>query len=72
MKKNKSAEELHERVPPNWYYVSIRENTFQRYWHSRRFQEVKSMIEPVGGEVLDIGSADGVFTKVILDNTRAT
>jgi len=69
--KLKSAEELHENVPPDWYYRSIKENILQRYWHKRRFEEVAKLIEPVKGEVLDIGSADGMFTKVILDNTKA-
>jgi 2-polyprenyl-3-methyl-5-hydroxy-6-metoxy-1,4-benzoquinol methylase len=66
-----NAKQLHEHVPPDWYYRSIRENIFQRYWHKRRFEEVSKLIEPVKGKVLDIGSADGVFTKVILGKTKA-
>jgi ubiquinone/menaquinone biosynthesis C-methylase UbiE len=66
-----AAADLHENVPPNWYYLSIKDNLLQRYWHSRRFSEIKKLIEPVKGQVLDIGSADGVFTKVILDSTKA-
>lgn len=67
----KSAADLHESVPPDWYYRSIREDTLQRYWHKRRFEEVGKLIEPVKGKVLDVGSADGVFSKVILDKTKA-
>ena len=67
----KKAEKLHENVPPDWYYRSIRENIFQKYWHNRRFEEISKMIDPVKGQVLDIGCADGVFTKVILDKTKA-
>jgi ubiquinone/menaquinone biosynthesis C-methylase UbiE len=70
-KKVKSAVELHENVPPDWYHRSIKENAFQRFWHGRRFKEVKKLVEPVQGKILDIGSADGVFTKVILDNSKA-
>jgi ubiquinone/menaquinone biosynthesis C-methylase UbiE len=69
--KRETAEELHEKVPPDWYHRSIKENIFQRFWHKRRFQEVSKMLESVDGSVLDIGSADGVFTKVILDKTKA-
>ncbi len=69
--KLKSAEELHESVPPDWYYRSIRENLIQRYVHKRRFEEVGRIIEPTGGKLLDIGCADGVFTKVILDKSKA-
>ncbi len=68
---NKSAAELHENVPPDWYFKSIKTNLFQRYWHNRRFNEVSRFIEKSNGKILDIGSADGVFTKVILDKSEA-
>lgn len=73
MNKRKTAEELHASVPPNWYYKSIYEdkNIFQRFVHGKRFDEVSKLIEPVEGKILDIGCADGVFTKVILDKSRA-
>ena len=67
----KEAAHLHENVPPDWYYRSIRENLFQRYWHMRRFDEVGKLIEPSTGKILDIGSADGMFTKVIYDKSHA-
>lgn len=67
----KTASELHERVPPDWYFRSIKENILQRYWHGRRFTEVGKLIDPTGGRVLDIGSADGMFTKVILEKSHA-
>ena len=65
------ALDLHEGVPPNWYWESLRVDPLQRYWHKRRFEEVRRLIEPVDGLVLDVGSADGIFSKVILDTTRA-
>lgn len=69
---NKTAAELHENVPPDWYFASIKRNIFQRYWHKRRFEKIRDLIDPVpGGKVLDIGSADGVFSKVILDKSKA-
>ena len=68
----KTASQLHENVPPDWYYASIKRNVFQRYWHKRRFSQVEKLIEPTKGKILDIGSADGVFTKVILDKSRAS
>jgi ubiquinone/menaquinone biosynthesis C-methylase UbiE len=72
MDKNiKSAAELHENVPPNWYYQSLKVDPLQRYWHKRRFEEIGKLIEPVKGKVLDVGSADGMFSKVILDKTKA-
>jgi len=69
---NKSiAEKLHEHVPPDWYYQSLREDPLQKYWHKRRFKEIGKLIDTVNGEVLDVGSADGMFSKVILDKSRA-
>ncbi|MCH7641193.1 class I SAM-dependent methyltransferase [Patescibacteria group bacterium] len=70
-KQAKSASELHENVPPDWYYRSIKENLLQRYWHRRRFEEVGRLIEPTGGKILDIGCADGTFTKFILEKSKA-
>lgn len=62
---------LHEQVPPDWYYQSIKLDPLQRYWHKRRFEEVSKLIEPVRGEILDIGCADGMFSKVVLDKSKA-
>jgi len=62
---------IHRNVPPDWYERGIEKNSGQRFWHFRRFAEVGKLIEPTGGKILDIGSADGTFTKVILDHSRA-
>ena len=70
-KNGKSAVELHEHVPANWYHRSIKENIFQRYWHNRRFKEVKKFSEKVKGVILDIGAADGLFTEIVLKTTKA-
>jgi len=73
MKRNlssKTAEELHKQVPPGWYFKSLKVDMLQRYWHKRRFEEVARVIEPVKGQVLDIGCADGTFSKVILDKSH--
>ena len=67
----KTAEELHEQVPPNWYYESLKVDPFQKLWHRRRFEEVSKLIEPTDGKILDIGCADGMFSKVILDKSKA-
>ena len=66
-----TAASLHENVPPDWYYRSIRQNLFQRCWHKRRFEEVGKLIERTPGQILDIGCADGTFTNVILSKSRA-
>ncbi|OGM06434.1 hypothetical protein A2129_01980 [Candidatus Woesebacteria bacterium GWC1_42_13] len=65
------AEELHKDVPPNWYYQSLKVDPLQRYWHKRRFEEISKLTSKVAGEVLDVGSADGMFSRVILDKSKA-
>lgn len=67
----KKAAELHKDVPPDWYARSIRENLLQRFWHTARFREIGKIIEPTKGNILDIGSADGTFTKIILEKSGA-
>jgi ubiquinone/menaquinone biosynthesis C-methylase UbiE len=72
-KNDRTAEELHGHVPPNWYHESLKVDPFQKLWHKRRFYEVIKVIDPVrNGKVLDIGCADGTFSKVILDKTKTS
>lgn len=74
MKKNNNnitAEELHKSVPANWYNESLRVDPFQRFWHKTRFMVVARAIEKVDGQILDIGSNDGTFSKVVLDKSGA-
>jgi ubiquinone/menaquinone biosynthesis C-methylase UbiE len=68
----REARELHEKTPPNWYYESIKVDFFQRIWHKARFYNVSRVIEQIGGKVLDIGCADGTFSKVILERSKAS
>lgn len=65
------AVELHKDVPPDWYTRSIKENLLQRFWHTTRFREIGRFIPLTKGKILDIGCADGTFTKVILGNSKA-
>ena len=58
-------------TPPDWYYQSIKIDSLQRLWHKRRFREISNITEPVGGKILDVGSADGTFSKIILDKSNA-
>lgn len=68
-----SAARLHERVPPDWYVSSVKKNLGQKFWHTTRFREVSAEIEVAPGtKILDIGCADGLFTKVILEKSKAS
>lgn len=65
------AADLHEQVPANWYFQSLKIDPFQKFWHKRRFEEVSKLIDPIKGDILDIGCADGMFSKVIFDKSKA-
>lgn len=67
----KTAVELHYHLPPDYYQKSIKVNPLQWFWHHRRFKNISQLIEPVKGEVLDIGSADGTFTEIIVNQSKA-
>jgi 2-polyprenyl-3-methyl-5-hydroxy-6-metoxy-1,4-benzoquinol methylase len=69
----KLAAQLHENIPPNWYYWAVTkdQNIIRRYVHLSRFKEVRKVVEKTKGKILDIGCADGVFTKEILDASGA-
>ena len=70
MDTKKIGEDLHEHVPANWYFESLKKDPFQKLWHSTRFREVKK-VSTDAEVVLDVGCADGVFSKVILKATKA-
>ena len=72
LKVESKAEILHRNVPPDWYQRGIKENLGQRFWHSCRFSNIAKLIEDSDGKILDIGCADGTFTKLILDRSKAT
>lgn len=80
MKKNHSLLEtarakvaigLHKNVPADWYERSVKTNLFQKFWHWRRFENVKKFIGDVDGNVLDIGCCDGYFTNFVLQTSKA-
>lgn len=63
----KIARENHKDVPADYYEQSIRTNLGQRFWHNARFSQLRQITNSdPKAKVLDIGSADGTFTKVIL------
>lgn len=66
-----TASDLHKNVPANWYNESLKVDLLQKYWHGRRFVEVSKVVEHVDGKILDIGSNDGTFSKILLDKSRA-
>ncbi len=70
MDTKKIGEDLHEHVPAGWYHESLKKDFFQRIWHKTRFSQIKKVSENAKN-VLDVGCADGIFSKVVLDSTQA-
>lgn len=64
MDTKKVGEDLHEHVPANWYFESLKKDSLQKFWHNSRFREVKK-IATHADSVLDVGCADGVFSNII-------
>lgn len=60
---HKSLQEIHKDVPANHYDDGVRNNLFQKIWHSSRFKKVLSQIKETDGAVLDIGCHAGLFTS---------
>ena len=61
----------HENVPPDYYETSIRDNLLQRFWHTSRFNKALSLVDKNKDDIiLDIGSADGTFTKILINKIR--
>ena len=69
MNTKKIAEDLHEHVPANWYFESLKKDPFQKFWHKTRFREVKKVITSAES-ILDVGCADGVFSNVIFKEAQ--
>lgn len=70
MDTKKIGEDLHEHVPANWYFESLKKDPLQKFWHHTRFREVKKVASSADS-VLDVGCADGVFSNIIFKSTNA-
>lgn len=61
----------HQDVPADYYQQSIKTNLGQRFWHYSRFRQVLSLVKyDPKAIILDIGSADGTFSKVVFDKVK--
>ena len=69
MDTKKIGEDLHEHVPANWYFESLKKDPLQKIWHNTRFREVRK-VATSADSVLDVGCADGVFSNVIFQRVK--
>jgi len=61
----KRLRDIHDEVPPDYYDASMRDNLFQRIWHTRRIEVVSGLLKGESGFLLDIGSAGGTLLERI-------
>lgn len=65
--KNLSHKHVIEQVPPDYYQKGIKENFFQRTWHTNKLREVLGEIKNLDSfrNILDVGCASGWFLSEI-------
>ena len=68
---SKTLLEIHEDVPADHYDRGIKDNIFQRIWHSTRFREIEKVTSQIDGPILDIGCHSGTFTNKIVELTNS-
>lgn len=64
---SKKLQEIHENVSPDHYDLAIKKNILQKIWHLKRYHEIKKIITPISGNMLDVGCHSGLLTKKIMD-----
>ena len=66
----KTLKQIHEDVPALYYDLGIKNNIFQKIWHTNRFLEVKKFSPVTQGKILDIGCHSGLFTKQLTESIK--
>jgi ubiquinone/menaquinone biosynthesis C-methylase UbiE len=67
MTKNHSDSVLHQ-VPPDYYQKGVRNNLFQRIWHTGKLRNILGLIKDDPRSILDVGSASGWFISQVSKN----
>lgn len=53
----------HQQVPGDYYHQAIKKNFLQRFWHFKRFAEIKNLLNDIKAKrILDVGCHGGRFT----------
>ncbi len=54
-----------EQVPPDYYQRGVKNNFFQRTWHTRKLKAILSQIDKEPKKILDVGCASGWFLSQV-------
>ena len=65
---SKKINTILNQVPVDYYDQGIKNNPFQKYWHSKKWRNLKKFLKGQSGKLLDIGCADGTTTYQIHKN----
>lgn len=64
LKRDIALDNLHQDVPGNYYNKAVEKNFLQKFWHTRRFEEVKFFLDGIKVKtILDVGCHGGLFTN---------
>lgn len=58
-------ENILKQVPPDYYDRGTKTNLFQKLWHERKWENLKSLLKNQDVKLLDIGCADGTTVSEI-------
>lgn len=67
MKKKKFQKTVVEQVPADYYQKGIKNNLFQRIWHTNKFRAILGLISNSPQKILDVGCASGWITAKIAE-----
>lgn len=68
---SKNFTDILNQVPRDYYYQGIKSNILQKYWHKKKWRELKKHLDGLSNKkLLDIGCADGTTTYQIYKNFK--
>lgn len=51
-----------KQVPVDYYFKGVENNSFQKFWHERKWSVLKELLNGGSGKLLDLGCSDGTTT----------
>ena len=62
---SKNYQKILSQVPRDYYDKGVKNNLFQKIWHTKKWSNLAEFLDMANGKLLDIGCADGTTTKQI-------
>lgn len=61
----KILKDIWDQVPPDYYDLGIKNNLFQKIWHTHKLDQVLKLLPKNSKNILDVGCASGILTAEI-------